>query len=177
MAKLLKGAYVPLWHFTTAGLKAVDHAAAPSSAHGSLVADEDGVLSILAAKLPTRGLVPDADLSFRDFTVAAPRMLQAMARAGWTTERISMFQNFWRNIQCHPMYLSDDERDFKALMRYQGEQRILWHQVAATATSEHRAYSLAEINETLLSDAWRAVDIRWADEQVSVCPLFSRRAC
>ncbi|KAF8953669.1 hypothetical protein BDZ97DRAFT_1767233 [Flammula alnicola] len=97
IAKLRKGDYVPLYHFTRAGLKAVDRSAASEdSSSGHLTTDTEGSLvwtPILASKT-ARSVVPDSDLTFEEFSTATPRMLQAMITAGWPRERVSMFHGF-----------------------------------------------------------------------------------
>ncbi|KAF8184252.1 hypothetical protein BJ912DRAFT_853214 [Pholiota molesta] len=168
LAKLKKGEYVPLWHFTRAGLKAVDRSTASEDKNsGRLTTDAEGALvwtPILDSKI-ARGVVADRDLSFEEFTTAAPRLLQAMVTAGWPTQRVSMFHAFFTAIQRHAFWTSLDERDQHAIMLYEDGQRQLWHTAAATATLAHPVYSLAVINEDVLRDAWHRVDVQWYDDK------------
>jgi hypothetical protein len=168
LAKLRKGEYVPLWHFTRAGLTAVDRSAiAEEKNSGRLTTDADGALvwtPVLDSKL-ARGIMADRDLTFEDFTTAAPRLLQAMVTAGWPKQRVSMFHAFFTAVQRHEFWTSLDERDQRAIMLYEDEQRQLWHTAAATATLANPVYSLEVINEKVLRDAWRRVDVHWYDEK------------
>jgi hypothetical protein len=139
---------------------------------GRISTDADGSL-VFTPTVDTKashGLVLDRDLSFEDVCTATPRLLQAMVTAGWPTERVQMFHAFFTAVQRHEFFSSIDERDQRAILLYQDEQRHAWHNEAATATLANPVYSLAVINERRLNDAWRRVDIEIHDEKRSqVC--------
>ncbi|KAF8961374.1 hypothetical protein BDZ97DRAFT_1611289, partial [Flammula alnicola] len=81
MAKLKKGEYVHLYHFTNDGLDRVDHdPTAESNNSTKLVTNPDGSLSwepIINNK-SVSAVKSDAELSIEDFCHACPRMLTAM---------------------------------------------------------------------------------------------------
>jgi len=80
-----------------------------------------------AAKREPFSFKNDEDLSWEEFTIAAPRMLLAFQHAKWPESRITMFSEFWGNILRHQFRLSDDPLDVKTLLVYQAEQRRDWH--------------------------------------------------
>ena len=109
----------------------------------------DGSTSLIPALAvkEEKGIVEDQDLTWEDFSIAAPRMIDAMAKAEWLQDRIVMMTDFWSGIQVHPLRSSSDPLGKRALLLYQAEQRKLWHQ--AMRTPGH-GYSLATINEEIL---------------------------
>jgi hypothetical protein len=148
--KLEKGDFVSLWYFTNKGIE-------DASRSFNLVDDEamviskksDGSTSLIPASAvkEEKGLVEDQDLTWEDFSIAAPRMIDAMAKAEWPQDRILMMTAFWSGIQLHPLRSSSDPLGKRTLLLYQAEQRKLWHQ--AMRTPGH-GYSLASINEEIL---------------------------
>ncbi|KAJ3504587.1 hypothetical protein NLJ89_g7862 [Agrocybe chaxingu] len=148
LAKLLKGDYVPLWHFTNTGIKS--GVADP----GSLETDkidfmrgEDGSVTALPASSLKVAPVDDSALSWEQFSHAVPRALEAMENTRWPSERILMFERFWTGILARDLGFNEDPLDYRTLLRYQSEQRKRWH---VALTSIKGPYNLAEINETVM---------------------------
>jgi hypothetical protein len=150
--KLEKGEYVPLWYFTNAGLEdtmksfnVVDEDAL------SLIRREDGSTVLVPSLNPkeSKALVEDQSLSWEDFSIAAPRMIEAMSRARWPNERVQMMANFWANLTIHPFRSSGSALEKSTLLLYQSEQRKLWHQ---TINSPGYGYDLSRINQELVKE-------------------------
>jgi hypothetical protein len=145
-----KGDYIPLWYYSNAGLDDASKAFSILDEDAlTLVRKEDGSSSLVPAlsSKESRGVVEDHNLSWDDFCIAAPRMIQAMNRAEWPTERIVMMTEFWSNLNTHPFRSLRDPLDRNALLLYQSEQRKLWHQAI---NSPGHGYDLSQINEDLL---------------------------
>jgi hypothetical protein len=145
-----KGDYIPLWYYSNTGLDDASKAFSILDEDAlTLVRKEDGSSSLVPAlsSKESRGVVEDHNLSWDDFCIAAPRMIQAMNRAEWPTERIVMMTEFWSNLNTHPFRSSRDPLDRNALLLYQSEQRKLWHQAI---NSPGHGYDLSQINEDLL---------------------------
>jgi hypothetical protein len=149
--RLEKGEYVPLWYYTNARLEdatksfnIVDEEAL------SLIRREDGSTSLVPSlsSKESKAVVEDQFLSWDDFSIAAPRMIDAMSRARWPHDRIKMTADFWSNLTVHPFRSSGNRLDKNALLLYQGEQRKLWHQAIG---SPGHGYDLSRINEQLLN--------------------------
>jgi hypothetical protein len=176
--KLDRGDYVPLWYFTNKGIE-------DASRSFSLVDDDvmvimkkaDGTTSLIPASSANeeKGLIKDQDLSWEEFTIASAHMIDAMDKAEWPQDQISMMTAFWGGIQIHPFRSSSSALNRNMLLLYQAEQRKLWHQ--ATRTPGH-GYSLAGINEQLLRETkerlyW--IDREWKDKdkEAWVCVYIS----
>jgi hypothetical protein len=100
--KLGAGDWVALWHFTSNGLQDVTRNIA--SADGdplSLVRLDDNSFAWVPSHdvKKSRAVVDDADLSWDDFTQAAPRLVLAMQQARWPADRVNMFATFFANIR------------------------------------------------------------------------------
>lgn len=150
--RMEKGDYVPLWYYTNAGLddalksyNNIDEDAL------SLLRRSDGSTSIIPASSTrdARAVIEDQEISWDDFCIAAPRMIEAMGRSDWPRERITMMGEFWTNIQSHKFRSSRDPIDRLALLLYQAEQRRLWH---LAINSPGYGYDLSQINEDLLRE-------------------------
>jgi hypothetical protein len=176
--KLDRGDYVPLWYFTNKGIE-------DASRSFSLVDDDvmvitkkaDGTTSLIPASSAKeeKGLIEDQDLSWEEFTIASARMIDAMDKAEWPQDRISMMTAFWGGIQIHPFRSSSSALDRNTLLLYQAEQRKLWHQ--AIRTPGH-GYSLAGINEQLLRETkerlyWIDRERKEKDKEAWVCVYIS----
>ena len=161
VARMKKAEYVELWYFTNAGLRSAESSAIKSSKNNNsfiLVHDEDTdaatfVPASTAAAPSSSALVEDEDLSWEEFTEAAPRMLAFMGLQEWPQDRIRMFLDFWGAIQTHPWRHIDDALSQRALLAYQGIQRKKWHVAVGTTIS----WSLAKICEVTLSNTRSAL--------------------
>jgi hypothetical protein len=148
--RLDKGDFVPLWYYTNKGLEDALHSYNTTDDDSlTLFRQDDGSTSLIPAtsSKDSKNAVEDPDITWEDFCIAGPRMIDAMGRADWPPERIQMMAIFWGNLQAHPYRSSKDPIDQKTLLLYQGEQRRLWH-IAINAPN--CGYDLSAINEDLL---------------------------
>jgi hypothetical protein len=176
-----KGDFVPLWYYTNAGIddaiKSFSNDSVIDDEALSLITRSDGSTSILplASVKGSKGIVEDQDISWDDFCISAPRMIEAMGRAGWPDDRIKMMGQFWTNIQSHPFRSSRDPFDRLALLVYQAEQRRQWHQ---TINIPGYGYNLSKINEDLLRQTrerlcWAEHDRKDKEAERLVSPSIS----
>ena len=150
--KLEKGEYVPLWYFTNTGLHdAMKSFSIVDEDALSLVKREDRSTALVPSltSKESKALVEDQYLSWEDFSIAAPRMIEAMSRARWPNERVQMMVNFWSNLTIHPYRSSGSPLEKSTLLLYQSEQRKLWHQAI---NSPGHGYDLSRINQELIKE-------------------------
>ncbi|KAF8972741.1 hypothetical protein BDZ97DRAFT_2054146 [Flammula alnicola] len=161
MSKLKKWEYIPLYHFTNAGLDAVDFN--PNSENnniGKLIKNDDGSIEwqAVTSSRSTASVKKDKDISINDFCIATPRFIRAMHDASWPQDRITMFTLFWDAVQRHDWRSSRVSNETKALMWYQDDERQKWHAHASTAEPTTKLYSLAIIDESRLQKALLKVE-------------------
>jgi len=138
--KLQRGEYVELHYFTNIGLAESRVAASHADDEAMLPLSDltTGSMNWIPAcmKRSTTSFVPDKELSWDHFSIAVPRILQAMANAKWTDQHTTMLAAFWSGLMNHPYWFSTDPEtvdiDLQALLVYQAEQRIAWHQAINT---------------------------------------------
>ncbi|KAG6372092.1 hypothetical protein JVT61DRAFT_8805 [Boletus reticuloceps] len=120
----------------------------PDDSSLSLITSDDGTPSFVPSTANRGKLspIPDEDLTFEQFGLAAIRMISAMRECSWDPAHINMFISFWRNIETHPWRGSRIQRQQQALLKYQSAQRLNWHKVIGSTN----AFSLAQINEATL---------------------------
>ncbi|KIM81801.1 hypothetical protein PILCRDRAFT_88950 [Piloderma croceum F 1598] len=90
----------------------------------SLIRHEDGstlLVPSLTSK-ESKAVIEDQFLSWEEFFIAAPRVINTMSRARWPNDRIKMTANFWSNHTVHPFRSSGNQLDKNTLLLYQGEQ-------------------------------------------------------
>lgn len=147
--KLEKGDYVQLWHFTNRGLDSVCRSFHNSDNDAmTLTSDSNGnPVWVLSASTEAKGIVEDHDLSWEDFCIAAPRMIDAMTAAKWPNDRVQMMVKFWVTIQHHEYRSSPDPTDLQTLLLYQAKQRRNWHYALRNPATR---YDLSDSNESIL---------------------------
>ncbi|KAH7909879.1 hypothetical protein BJ138DRAFT_990507, partial [Hygrophoropsis aurantiaca] len=140
-----------LWYFTNEGIDEATEAALSttdseaftivSSASGALTGVPAG--AIRDSKIRVRR---DENISWHEFSIAFPRMVEAMGDGGWSQERVKMFDDFWKSLLDHRWYSSPDEFESQGLLLYQAQQRRLWH---ISAHNPRRNYMLDILDQDL----------------------------
>ena len=150
LRKLKNHQFVEMWYWTNSGLDAADRLKVNIADDSSLalITSEDGTPSFIPSVSAQNKLtvVPDEELTFEQFGQAAIRMITSMRQCNWDPSHVNMFISFWRNIETHPWRASRILRQQKALLVYQGQQRVNWHKTIGSPS----AFNLAEINQTTL---------------------------
>ena len=147
--KLEKGKYMPLWYFTNTGLHDVMKSFSIVDEDTlSLVKWEDRSMALVPSltSKESKALVEDQSLSWEDFSIAAPHMIEAMSHTRWPNERVQMMVNFWSNLTIHPYRSSGNPLEKSTLLLY---QRKLWHQAI---NSPGHSYNLSRINQELVKE-------------------------
>ncbi|KJA22186.1 hypothetical protein HYPSUDRAFT_202430 [Hypholoma sublateritium FD-334 SS-4] len=137
MARLRRGEHVPLWHFTSEGLRS---ARDNRDANG---AEFENV---------SQSIVPDSKLKHYDFYAAGLRLLQMMELTHWPQKVIDMFHLFFDEIQTHVSRLSMDVLRQKALMRYADERLQMWHMRTKDVIAGNYPLRVLTIDEDLLRE-------------------------
>ncbi|KAF8444449.1 hypothetical protein L210DRAFT_986303 [Boletus edulis BED1] len=131
LRKLKLNQYVKMWYWTNDGLDTADRLRAnmPDDSSLSLITSDDGTPSFVPSTANRSKLspIPDEDLTFEQFSLAAVCMISAMWECSWDPAHINMFISFWRNIETHPWPFSNTK-----------------------ALGSPNAFSLAQINEATL---------------------------
>ncbi|KAH0831392.1 hypothetical protein J3R83DRAFT_14057 [Lanmaoa asiatica] len=179
LRKLKNHQFVDMWYWTNDSLDAADRVKAniPDDSSLALITSEDGTPSFIPSVSAHSKLsvIPDEELSFEQFGQAAIRMITAMRQSNWDPSHINMFISFWRNIETHPWRSSRILRQQKALLVYQGQQRLNWHKTIGSPS----AFNLSEINQitltNTLNDLKDAEDEHQAKLFQEVCKILTSR--
>ena len=128
--------FVELWYFTLEGY--ADAVSQPLSWN------ED-------AFGPSKNVIPDSKLSFRQLSMAKHALIRLMRRYQWSEEVVNTFVQFFTQIEIHPYW----QRDYgeQALLMYQARARREWHDQMKLGNS----FDIGHINESLLRDCYREI--------------------
>ncbi|KZT64742.1 hypothetical protein DAEQUDRAFT_769456 [Daedalea quercina L-15889] len=150
--RLEKGQYLELYYYTNQGLRAAAAEVSQVNDEGlTLRENGDGTTTwVQAATLrASKSVIPDQELTWAQLREAVTRFIPAMQRARWARDRVTMLTNFWGNLEIHPYQQSIDPIDVKALIVYQAEQRMRWHQAI---NSDRGAWNLSIPSEEILKE-------------------------
>jgi len=156
LRKLAKGDYLEMYYFTNEGLAEAKKTTADDEAMLPITDAVTKAMSWIpaAAKRDSSTVIPDGELSWNQFYITMPRMLQAMSNARWVPERITMLSEFWAALINHPYRSSPAEVDNQTLLVYQAEQRLNWHHAIDTPEG---AWDIGIIEPTLLRETRQRV--------------------
>ncbi|KAF8158020.1 hypothetical protein B0H34DRAFT_657094 [Crassisporium funariophilum] len=164
LRKLTSGGYFELYYWTNAGLTDAKSMVATTDDDALSFVMQDGATSLVstAATRDSRGVKADKDLSWDDFCIATPRVVEAMERAGWQREKTQMFAQFWANLRNHQHASAFDSDGLlrKSLLTYQDEVRRSWFTAVASGNTQ-ATFNIARINETLLLTVQRRVEYEY----------------
>ena len=165
--------YVELWYFTPEGcsdatqLQTTQH----DDAFGLTKVDEFVTLKSISSVKASKNVVADANLSFRQVSMAKNALIPLMTKYQWTEKAINAFAQLFTQLELHPYR----QRDFgeRALIIYQARVRREWHDQLKIGS----AFNIGILNEDLLQAVYRELldkaQIRSLNE-VSPFFLFSR---
>ncbi|KAJ7926561.1 hypothetical protein B0H13DRAFT_1599493, partial [Mycena leptocephala] len=113
----------------------------------------DGMaLRPLASSRPSKNVVKDRDLTWRQFSVGKNNMLTAMEKHDWSRDSLRTLAAFWYNLELHPQHIKPSGE--RILLTYQAKVRLEWHD----ALDVDEGFDISEINETLMrsigDDIW-----------------------
>ncbi|KAJ7821720.1 hypothetical protein B0H13DRAFT_1660099, partial [Mycena leptocephala] len=103
----------------------------------------DGMaLRPLASSRPSKNVVKDRDLTWRQFSVGKNNMLTAMEKHDWSRDSLRTLAAFWYNLELHPQHIKPSGE--RILLTYQAKVRLEWHD----ALDVDEGFDISEINET-----------------------------
>ena len=150
--KLANAEWVALWHFTNAGLRELrSNPAATNYDNVNLVAGPGNTVgweSTYGVAPGMGNVISDAELSWNDFSQAAPRLVNAMIEADWPKDNVQMFATFFGALQLFSIESNEGSTHVlrHALLLYQSEQRNHWHVTHRTSS----AVNLSVLNSHLV---------------------------
>jgi len=153
LRKLQKGEYIELYYFTNQGLTDTKKSSAGTDEE-ALVPITDPFTKTMswipaAAKRDSSFVIQDKDLSWEQFSIAVPRLMDAMNNADWTQQCRNMLAVFWSGLLNHEYHSSPKDLDIKTLLVYQAEQQSNWHEAIDTPIS---AWDISIINEDIMQE-------------------------
>jgi hypothetical protein len=143
--------YVELWYFTPEGcsdatqLQTTQH----DDAFGLTKVDDFVTLKSISSVKASKNVVVDADLSFRQISMAKNALIPLMTKYQWTEKSIKAFAQMFTLLELHPYR----QREFgeRALIIYQARVRREWHDQLKIGS----AFNIGILNEDLLQGVYR----------------------
>ena len=115
--------YVELWYLTTEGCSdASQHQLTQhDDAFGLAKVDDMVTLKSFSSIRASKNVVPDAELSFRQMSMAKNAFIPLMAKYQWSQKAITAFAQLFTQLELHP--LRQREYGERALITYQARVR------------------------------------------------------
>ena len=106
-------------------------------------------LKSISSLKASKNVVPDAELSFRQMSMAKNVFIPLMAKYQWSEKAINAFAQFFTQLELHPLR----QREFgeRALITYQARVRREWHDQLKLGSG----FNLGILNEDLLQSIYR----------------------
>jgi hypothetical protein len=143
--------YAELWYFTPDGCADATQQQFTQNddAFGLTRVDDMVALKSVSSLKASRNVILDADLSFRQMSMAKNALIPLMAKYQWPEKAINAFAQLFTQLELHPFR----QREFgeRALITYQARVRREWHdQLKLDA-----AFNIGLINEDLLQSIYK----------------------
>ena len=143
--------YVELWYFTSEGCSdATQHQLTQYDNMFGLTKVNDMVaLKSVSSLKASKNVVPDAELSFRQMSMAKNAFIPLMSKHHWSDKAINAFAQLFTQLEMHPLR----QREFgeRALITYQARVRREWHDQLKLGS----AFNVGLINEDLLQSIYK----------------------
>ena len=143
--------YVELWYFTPEGCS--DATQLQLTLHddtfGLTKVDDLVALKSISSLKASKNVVPDAELSFRQVSMAKNAFIPLMTKYQWSEKAINAFAQLFTQLELHPLR----QREFgeRALITYQARVRREWHDQLKLGS----AFNIGILNEDLLQAIYR----------------------
>src|SRR5271156_4654302 len=143
--------YVELWYLTTEGCSdASQHQLTQhDDAFGLAKVDDMVTLKSFSSIRASKNRVPDAELSFRQMSMAKNAFIPLMAKYQWSQKAITAFAQLFTQLELHP--LRQREYGERALITYQARVRREWHDQLKLGS----AFNIGIINDNLLQSTYK----------------------
>jgi hypothetical protein len=143
--------FVELWYFTPEGcsdatqLQLTQH----DDTFGLTKVDDMVTLKSISSLKASKNVVPDAELSFRQVSMAKNALIPLMTKHQWSEKAINAFAQFFTQLELHPFR----QREFgeRALITYQARVRREWHDQLKMGT----AFNIGILNDDLLQGIYK----------------------
>ena len=143
--------YVELWYLTPEGcLDATQRQLSQNDdTFGLTKVDNVVTLKSVSALKASKNIVPDAELSFRQMSMAKNAFIPLMTKYRWSDKSINAFAQLFTKLELHPF--RQQELGERVLITYQARVRREWHDWLKLGT----AFNIGVINEDLLNGIYR----------------------
>ena len=143
--------YVELWYFTPEGCADATQSQLTQydDTFGLTKVDDMVTLKSISSLKASKNVVPDAELSFRQMSMAKNAFIPLMTRYQWTAKSINAFSQFFTQLELHPLR----QREFgeHALITYQARVRREWHDQLKLGSG----FNVGILNEDLLQSVYK----------------------
>ena len=128
-------------------------------------------LKLVSSLKASKNVVPDAELSFHQMSMAKNALVPLMMKYQWTPKSISTFAHFFTQLELH--HYRQREFGERALVIYQARVRREWHDQFKLDA----AFNISRLNEDLLQSIHKELldkaQLRSLTEVSSSCRLHS----
>ncbi|KAJ7051788.1 hypothetical protein C8F01DRAFT_998993 [Mycena amicta] len=147
--KLEEFSYIELYYFTPEGCAdTADHQrVVAEDAFGITHAEDALALRPISALKPSRNVIKDIDLTWRQMEMGSNGLLEEMARSGWPEKHIKSLATFFYNLNRHPHRQLENGHGERILINYQARTRCEWHDALKKPGA---AFNIALFNDNLL---------------------------
>jgi hypothetical protein len=143
--------YVELWYLTPEGCSDATQLQLTQSddTFGFTKVDDVVALKSFSSLKASKNVVPDAELSFRQMSMAKNAFIPLMSKYQWPEKAINATAQFFTQLELHPLR----QREFgeRALITYQSRVRREWHDQLKLGS----AFNLGILNEDLVQSIYR----------------------
>ena len=105
-------------------------------------------LKLFSSLKASRNVVPDAELNFRQMSMAKNALIPLMTKYQWSEKVITAFTQLFTELELHPLRHQDFGE--RALIIYQARARREWHDQMKLGM----AFNIGVINENLLQNTY-----------------------
>lgn len=143
--------YVELWYLTPEGCsEASQHQLTQNEdTFGLSRVDSMVTLKSISSMKASKNVIPDAELTFRQMSMAKNTLIPLMTRHQWSEKAINAFAQFFTQLELHPYR----QREFgeRALIVYQARVRREWHNQMKLG----KAFNIGLLNEDLFQSIYK----------------------
>jgi hypothetical protein len=143
--------YVELWYFTPEGCSDATQLQLTQNddTFGLTKVDDMVTLKSISSLKASKNVVPDAELTFRQVSMAKNTFIPLMTKHQWSEKAINAFAQLFTQLELHPLR----QREFgeRALITYQARVRREWHDQMKLGS----AFNVGILNEDLLQGIYR----------------------
>jgi len=143
--------YVELWYLTPEGCTDATQRQLTQldDTFGLTKVDDVVTLKSLSTLKASRNVIPDAELTFRQMSMAKNAFIPLMTKYQWSEQSIEAFAQMFARLELHPY--RQREYGERAIIIYQARARREWHDQLKMGTG----FNIGAINEDLLQSIYK----------------------